>query len=75
MAPGLWVATAPPPTSLSPCWAPHSAPGSWPRIDADLDDLLLPWIVDLSCLRSISQPALLDHIARVGQVLYRRNPG
>ena len=43
------------------------------RIDADLDDLLLPWIVDLSCLSSINHPALLDHIARVGQVLYRRS--
>jgi len=42
------------------------------RIEADLDDLLLPWIVDLSCLSSIRHPALLEHIQRVGQVLYRR---
>lgn len=54
---------------------PALSSGILARIDADLDDLLLPWIVDLSCQSSISHPALLDHIARVGQVLYRRNPG
>lgn len=42
------------------------------QIDADLDDLLLPYIIDLSCLASISHPALLEHIERVGQVLYAR---
>jgi predicted nucleotidyltransferase len=42
------------------------------RIDADLDDLLLPWVIDLSCLASITHPALLAHIERVGQVLYQR---
>ena len=42
------------------------------RIEADLDDLRLPWIMDLSCLRSIRHPALLQHIQRVGQVPYRR---
>jgi len=42
------------------------------RIDADLDDLLLPWMIDLSCLASIDQPALLAHIERAGLELYRR---
>jgi predicted nucleotidyltransferase len=42
------------------------------RIDADLDDLLLPWVIDLSCLASITHPALLAHIERAGQVLYQR---
>jgi predicted nucleotidyltransferase len=42
------------------------------RIDADLDDLLLPWVIDLSCLASIHHPALLAHIERVGLELYRR---
>jgi len=42
------------------------------RIDADLDDLLLPWVIDLSCLASIHHPALLAHIERVGVELYRR---
>ena len=42
------------------------------RIDADLDDLLLPWMIDLSCLASIDHPALLAHIERAGLELYRR---
>lgn len=42
------------------------------HIDADLDDLLLPWIIDLSNQAAITHPALLEHIARAGQVLYRR---
>jgi predicted nucleotidyltransferase len=42
------------------------------RIDADLDDLLLPWMIDLSSLASIHHPALLAHIERAGVKLYRR---
>ena len=42
------------------------------RIDADLDDLLLPWMIDLSCLDSIHHPGLLAHIERAGVELYRR---
>ncbi len=42
------------------------------RIDADLDDLLLPWMIDLSCLASIDHPELLAHIERAGVELYRR---
>ncbi len=41
------------------------------RIDADLDDLLLPWMIDLSWLASIHHPALLAHIERAGVELYR----
>ena len=45
------------------------------RIDADLDDLLLPWVIDLSAFRTIRHPALLAHIEGVGVTLYRRaNP-
>ena len=46
--------------------------GSLARIDADLDDLLLPWMIDLSCHASIHHPALLAHIERAGLELYRR---
>ena len=46
--------------------------GSLARIDADLDDLLLPWMIDLSCHASIHHPALLAHIERASLVLYRR---
>mgnify|MGYP006276955367 CR=1 FL=1 len=42
------------------------------RIDAELDDLLLPWMIDLSCLAAIQQPGLLAHIERAGVELYRR---
>lgn len=42
------------------------------HIDAELDDLLLPWMIDLSALSTIRHPALLAHIERVGVELYRR---
>jgi predicted nucleotidyltransferase len=45
------------------------------RVDADLDDLLLPWIIDLSAYSAIRHPALLDHIQRAGVALYRRSDG
>lgn len=45
------------------------------RIEAELDDLLLPWMIDLSRLDDLSHPPLLAHIERVGQVLYRRADG
>jgi predicted nucleotidyltransferase len=36
-----------------------------------IDDLLLPWKVDLSLLHHIDNPALLDHIRRVGVTFYQ----
>ena len=42
------------------------------QIEVELDDLLLPWMIDLSRQADLSHPPLLDHIARVGQVLYNR---
>ena len=49
--------------------------GTLARIEAELDDLLLPWMIDLSRLADLSHPPLLAHIQQVGQVLYRRgNP-
>ena len=41
------------------------------RIEADLDDLLLSWMIDLSWLASIHHPDLLAHIERAGVLLYR----
>ena len=35
-------------------------------IENRIDDLLLPWKVDLSLLHHIDNPALLHHIRRVG---------
>jgi predicted nucleotidyltransferase len=44
------------------------------RIDAELDDLLLPYQMGLSLFADLSHPALLEHIGRVGVILYERNP-
>jgi hypothetical protein len=45
------------------------------QIDAELDDLLLPWIIDFSRHSDLSHPPLLDHIERAGQIFYRKaNP-
>lgn len=41
-------------------------------IENQIDDLLLPWMVDLSLKQHIDNPALLDHIERVGVVFYTR---
>ncbi|MBP7999228.1 MAG: nucleotidyltransferase domain-containing protein [Chloroflexi bacterium] len=38
----------------------------------DLDDLLLPYTIDLSLLQDISNPDLLGHIQRVGQTFYNK---
>lgn len=42
------------------------------RIRLDLDDLPLPYTFDISNYAQIDNPALLDHIARVGVLFYRR---
>ena len=35
------------------------------RIDNELDDLLLPYQIDLSIIENISNPDLIEHIGRV----------
>lgn len=40
-------------------------------IELDLDDLLLPYTLELSAYRHLSNPDLLDHIDRVGKLFYR----
>lgn len=40
------------------------------RIATELDDLLLPWEIDLSAHTEIENPELLDHIERVGVIFY-----
>ena len=45
------------------------------QIEAELDALLLPWMIDLSRLADLSHPPLRDHVERVGQVLYCREDG
>jgi len=43
------------------------------RIDESLDDLLLPYKIDLSEMASLTHPELLDHIRRVGMVFYEKS--
>lgn len=38
----------------------------------EIDELLLPYMVDLSVFDQIDNPALREHIERVGRVLYAR---
>ncbi len=42
------------------------------KIDLELDDLLLPYTFDLSIFRHIDNTDLVDHINRVGKVIYYR---
>ena len=42
------------------------------KIANELDDLLLPYKIDLSLLRQIEDKALLEHVRRVGVVFYER---
>lgn len=39
-------------------------------IELALDDLLLPYKIDLSLHHQLDNPQLIDHIARVGKSLY-----
>ncbi len=43
------------------------------RIEAQLDDLLLPYTFDISILAQISNTDLQEHIQRVGLEFYKRN--
>ncbi|HEY9363209.1 MAG TPA: nucleotidyltransferase domain-containing protein [Chitinophagaceae bacterium] len=40
------------------------------KLENQLDDLLLPYKIDLSLKRQISNPELLAHIERVGKTFY-----
>lgn len=41
------------------------------KVEADLDDLMLPYKIDLSIYSKIQNPDLLAHINRVGKVFYQ----
>jgi uncharacterized protein len=45
------------------------------RIETDVDDLLLPYTVDLSLYSHIENPDLLNHIQQVGKLFYQRESG
>ncbi|MFZ5876514.1 MAG: nucleotidyltransferase domain-containing protein [Nitrospirota bacterium] len=42
------------------------------RILDDLDDLLLPYTIDLSIFNDIGDPEVIEHIQRVGVTLYEK---
>lgn len=41
-------------------------------LETELDDLLLPYKIDLSLYRQLDNPSLIDHIQRVGKIVYQR---
>ncbi len=42
------------------------------EVNSKLDDLLMPYIFDLSILKQIKNRDLTDHINRVGKTFYKR---
>lgn len=40
------------------------------RIASDIDELPLPYKVDLALFRQIDNPELIEHIRRIGKVFY-----
>lgn len=42
------------------------------KIIFDIDDLLLPYEFDISSFDTITNPDVVDHINRVGQLFYKR---
>ncbi len=42
------------------------------KMETELDDLLLPYMIDLSILHKIGNPDLVAHIERVGIVFYQK---
>ena len=40
------------------------------KVSVKMDDILLPYEVDLSIMHQISNPDLIDHINRIGKVIY-----
>jgi predicted nucleotidyltransferase len=44
-------------------------------ISSELDDLLLPYTIDLSIFNEIDHPELREHIERVGVLFFKRSIG
>ncbi|WP_373056708.1 nucleotidyltransferase domain-containing protein [Zunongwangia sp. H14] len=40
------------------------------QVERKLDDLMLPYTIDLSIYQKLSNPDLIDHINRVGKQIY-----
>ena len=54
--------------------APSMELGELLELEAELDDLLLPWNIDLQLRHLIAHEGLLSHIERAGQLLWERTP-
>ena len=54
--------------------APSMELGELLELGAELDDLLLPWQIDLQLRHLISHKGLVAHIERAGQLLWERSP-
>lgn len=42
------------------------------RLENEIDDLYLPYKVDISLFHQLENPNLIDHIQRVGIVFYKK---
>lgn len=42
------------------------------QLESELDDLLLPYTIDISLIDLINEPALINHVERVGKIFYNR---
>ena len=54
--------------------APSIELGELLELGAALDDLLLPWNIDLQLRHLIAHEGLVAHIDRAGQLLWERSP-
>ena len=43
------------------------------KISEEIDDLLLPYTIDLSIFHNISDPDVIEHIRRVGALFYEKH--
>ncbi|MCM2353293.1 MAG: nucleotidyltransferase domain-containing protein [Pseudobdellovibrio sp.] len=53
-------------------FAPDMSLSDMLKVENEIDDLFLVYKMDLSLFHQIDNPALLEHIQRVGQVFYSR---
>jgi uncharacterized protein len=42
------------------------------RIEDEIEELLLPYLIDISILSTIEDPDVVDHIHRVGVLIYQK---
>jgi predicted nucleotidyltransferase len=45
------------------------------KIELELDELLLPYKIDLALLHKIQNPDLVEHISRVGVLFFEKSEG